>query len=157
MPHAPPLPAQRPRVPRGERLCSGRNAPCADPTYADGGPRQMDLDGGQRRERRYVDGNRRRLLQGGRPERRAGAHRQLVPSGTSADRQRGTVHQPGGNLLVQASLQGADVVVLLAQTNRLVFSVMADSSIASGTDLKGKRLGITRTGSSTPTAALQAL
>ena len=62
-----------------------------------------------------------------------------------------------GNLLVQASLQGADVVGLLAQTNRLVFSVMADPSIAAGTDLKGKRLGITRTGSSTHTAALQAL
>jgi NitT/TauT family transport system substrate-binding protein len=62
-----------------------------------------------------------------------------------------------GNLLVQASLQGADVVGLLALTNRLVFSVMADPSIASGPDLKGKRLGITRTGSSTHTAALQAL
>lgn len=62
-----------------------------------------------------------------------------------------------GNLLVQASLQGADVVGLLAMTNRLVFSVMADSSVASGPDLKGKRLGITRTGSSTHTAALQAL
>ncbi|GAC1318336.1 MAG: hypothetical protein NVSMB2_13040 [Chloroflexota bacterium] len=62
-----------------------------------------------------------------------------------------------GNLLIQASLQGADVVGLLAQTNRLVFSVMADKSVASGPDLKGKRLGITRTGSSTHTAALQAL
>jgi ABC-type nitrate/sulfonate/bicarbonate transport system substrate-binding protein len=62
-----------------------------------------------------------------------------------------------GNLLVQASLQGADVVGLLAQTNRLVFSVMADPSLASGADLKGKRLGITRAGSSTHTAALQAL
>jgi ABC-type nitrate/sulfonate/bicarbonate transport system substrate-binding protein len=62
-----------------------------------------------------------------------------------------------GNLLVQASLQGADVVGLMAVTNRLVFSVMAEPSIASGTDLKGKRLGITRTGSSTHTAALQAL
>ncbi|MCA1648337.1 MAG: ABC transporter substrate-binding protein, partial [Chloroflexi bacterium] len=62
-----------------------------------------------------------------------------------------------GNLLVQASLQGADVVGLLAVTNRLVFSVMADPSIASGPDLKGKRLGITRTGSTTHTAAIQAL
>jgi ABC-type nitrate/sulfonate/bicarbonate transport system substrate-binding protein len=62
-----------------------------------------------------------------------------------------------GNLLVQASLQGADVVGLLAQTNRLVFSVMTDPAIASGADLKGKRLGITRAGSSTHTAALQAL
>lgn len=62
-----------------------------------------------------------------------------------------------GNLLVQASLQGADVVGLLAVTNRLVFSVMADPGVASGPDLKGKRLGITRTGSSTHTAALQAL
>src|SRR5579859_805966 len=62
-----------------------------------------------------------------------------------------------GNVLVQASLQGADVVGLLAQTNRLVFSVMADPSVADGPALKGKRLGITRTGSSTHTAALQAL
>jgi NitT/TauT family transport system substrate-binding protein len=62
-----------------------------------------------------------------------------------------------GNLMVQASLQGADVVGLLAQTNRLVFSVMADPSIATGSDMKGKRRGITRAGSSTHTAALQAL
>lgn len=62
-----------------------------------------------------------------------------------------------GNLLVQASLQGADVVGLLAMTNRLVFSVMADPSVSSGPELKGKRLGITRIGSTTHTAALQAL
>jgi NitT/TauT family transport system substrate-binding protein len=62
-----------------------------------------------------------------------------------------------GLTLVQAGLSGADVKSVLGVTNRLVFSVVANSRIQGPQDLKGKKLGITRVGSSTHTAALQAL
>jgi ABC-type nitrate/sulfonate/bicarbonate transport system substrate-binding protein len=59
--------------------------------------------------------------------------------------------------MVQADIAGADLKLILGMENRLVFSVMAQPSINSPQDLKGKNLGITRAGSSTYTAALQAL
>lgn len=60
--------------------------------------------------------------------------------------------------LVQASVAGGAMKAFVAITNRLVFSVMGVQSIQDPKrDLKGKKLGITRTGSSTHTAALQAL
>ncbi len=62
-----------------------------------------------------------------------------------------------GNALVQSVAQGADIKAILGETNHLVFSVMAAPGINSPQDLKGKKLGITRIGSSTHTAALQAL
>jgi NitT/TauT family transport system substrate-binding protein len=62
-----------------------------------------------------------------------------------------------GQTLIQADLKGGDLRAVVAATNHLVFSVMADPGIPAGTDLKGKRLGITSHGSSTETAALQAL
>ncbi len=51
--------------------------------------------------------------------------------------------------VVSADLNGADLVMLAGGTNRLVFSVYAKPDIQSVQDLKGKRLGVTRTGSST--------
>ncbi len=59
--------------------------------------------------------------------------------------------------LVEAVINGADIRAVSGITNRLIFSVMASSRIQSPQDLKGKKLGITRVGSSTHTAALQAL
>jgi len=59
--------------------------------------------------------------------------------------------------LVEARVRGADLRAIMGITNRLVFSVMASSKIQSPQDLKGKKLGITRVGSSTHTAALAAL
>jgi NitT/TauT family transport system substrate-binding protein len=59
--------------------------------------------------------------------------------------------------LVAANAEGGDFRLIAALTNRLVFSVMAQPTISSPQDLKGKSLGITRAGSSTYTAALQAL
>ena len=59
--------------------------------------------------------------------------------------------------LVSADVEGGDMRLVIGLTNRLVFSVMAQSSVASPQDMKGKKLGITRAGSSTYTAALQAL
>src|SRR5579864_1435971 len=59
--------------------------------------------------------------------------------------------------LVSADAEGGDMRLILGMTNRLVFSVMAQPSINSPQDLKGKTMGITRAGSSTYTAAQQAL
>jgi NitT/TauT family transport system substrate-binding protein len=62
-----------------------------------------------------------------------------------------------GQVVIQANIKGANLRELAAATNHLVFSVMADPSIRSAEDLRGKRLGITGPGSSTDTAARQAL
>jgi ABC-type nitrate/sulfonate/bicarbonate transport system substrate-binding protein len=59
--------------------------------------------------------------------------------------------------LVSADAEGGDMRLVIGLTNRLVFSVMAQSSLSSPQAMKGKKLGITRPGSSTYTAALQAL
>ena len=59
--------------------------------------------------------------------------------------------------LVSADVAGGDMRLILGMTNRLVFSVMAQPTINSPSDLKGKTMGITRAGSSTYTAAQQAL
>ena len=55
---------------------------------------------------------------------------------------------------VEANLKGADVVLVAAITNRLIFSVVARPEIKRMADLKGKTVGITRLGSSTHTASL---
>jgi NitT/TauT family transport system substrate-binding protein len=59
--------------------------------------------------------------------------------------------------LVSADAEGGDMRLVVGLTNRLVFSVMSQGSVGSPQELKGKKLGITRAGSSTYTAALQAL
>ncbi len=58
---------------------------------------------------------------------------------------------------VEANLKGADVVMIAGVTNRLIFSLMARPEIKKVADLKGKRIGITRLGSSTHTATLYVL
>jgi NitT/TauT family transport system substrate-binding protein len=62
-----------------------------------------------------------------------------------------------GQTVIQADTAGADIRLFLAITNHLVFSVMTSPGVANPQDLKGKKLGITRAGSSTDTAARQAL
>ena len=59
-----------------------------------------------------------------------------------------------GRNSVQAALKGADVVILAGVANRLVFSFMARPEIKSFNDLKGKKIGITRIGSSTHSVTL---
>lgn len=59
--------------------------------------------------------------------------------------------------MLQADEAGADLKLIVGMENRLVFSVYSQPNITSPEDLKGKNLGITRAGSSTYTAALQAL
>ena len=58
---------------------------------------------------------------------------------------------------VQANLKGANLVLVAGATNRQVFSLMAKPEIKRITDLRGKKVGITRVGSSTHTSALYAL
>ncbi len=59
--------------------------------------------------------------------------------------------------LVNSVVRGGDAVIVAAITNRFGFSIIAASNIARGEDLKGKRIGITRFGSSTHTAARYAV
>lgn len=58
---------------------------------------------------------------------------------------------------VQANLKGANLALVAGATNRQVFSLMAKADIKRIVDLKGKKIGITRVGSSTHTSALYAL
>jgi NitT/TauT family transport system substrate-binding protein len=58
---------------------------------------------------------------------------------------------------VQADLKGANIALVAGATNRQVFSLMARPEIKKIADLKGKKIGITRIGSSTHTSALFAL
>lgn len=62
-----------------------------------------------------------------------------------------------GSNAAQANLKGANVVLIAGATNRQVFSLMAKNEFKRIADLKGKKIGITRVGSSTHTSALYAL
>src|ERR1043165_4504690 len=62
-----------------------------------------------------------------------------------------------GNNEVQANLKGANLALVAGATNRFVFSLMSRPEIKRISDLRGKKIGITRIGSSTHTAALFAL
>lgn len=59
--------------------------------------------------------------------------------------------------LVESVVAGAGVKAIVAITNNLVFSLITTAKINTLADLKGRNIGITRLGSSTHTAALQAL
>ena len=62
-----------------------------------------------------------------------------------------------GSNAAQADLKGANIAFVAGATNRQVFSLMAKPEIKSVSDLRGKKIGITRVGSSTHTSALYAL
>src|SRR5262245_65021818 len=62
-----------------------------------------------------------------------------------------------GSNAALANLKGANLALVAGATNRQVFSLMAKSEIKRIADLKGKKIGITRVGSSTHTSALFAL
>lgn len=71
----------------------------------------------------------------------------------------GELHFGTGDALnaIQAALQGADIVMISAGVNRFVFSLMARPEIKKVTDLRGKKIGVTRIGSSTHTATLHVM
>jgi ABC-type nitrate/sulfonate/bicarbonate transport system substrate-binding protein len=58
---------------------------------------------------------------------------------------------------IEANFRGASVALLAGVTNRFTFSLMARPEIKKVGDLKGRKIGVTRIGSSTHTAALYAL
>jgi NitT/TauT family transport system substrate-binding protein len=62
-----------------------------------------------------------------------------------------------GSNAAQANLKGANLALIAGATNRQVFSLMAKPEIKKITELKGRKVGITRIGSSTHTSALYAL
>jgi ABC-type nitrate/sulfonate/bicarbonate transport system substrate-binding protein len=62
-----------------------------------------------------------------------------------------------GRNAVQANLTGAHMALIAGASNRLVFSFMARPEIKTVGALRGKKIGITRIGSSTHTAALYVL
>ena len=62
-----------------------------------------------------------------------------------------------GRNTVQANLTGANMALIAGASNRLVFSFMARPEIKTVGALRGKKIGITRIGSSTHTAALYVL
>ena len=59
-----------------------------------------------------------------------------------------------GRNSVQAGLKGIDVVILAGVANRLVFSFMSRPDITNFAQLRGKKIGITRLGSSTHSVTL---
>ncbi len=59
-----------------------------------------------------------------------------------------------GRNSVTAALKGADVVILAGVANRLVFSFMARPESKSCAEMKGRKIGITRLGSSTHSVTL---
>jgi len=59
--------------------------------------------------------------------------------------------------MLTAWVQGADFVWVGTTTHQMVFTLLADPSIAKGPDLKGKKIGITRIGSASDLAVRAAL
>ena len=57
---------------------------------------------------------------------------------------------------IQSSLEGADIALLFAAANRLIFSVLSQPSIQQPQELRGKTVAITRLGSASHTAGLVA-
>jgi NitT/TauT family transport system substrate-binding protein len=62
-----------------------------------------------------------------------------------------------GSGLVQAALQGADTVLISAAINGFIFKVFAAPEIVSPTQLKGKKLGVSRYGATSDFAVRLAL
>lgn len=62
-----------------------------------------------------------------------------------------------GSGLVQAALQGADTIMLSAAINGFIFKVFGAPEIASPTQLKGKKLGVSRYGATSDFAVRLAL
>lgn len=59
--------------------------------------------------------------------------------------------------MMTAWAQGADFVWIGTTTHQMVFTLLADSAITKGAELKGKRIGITRIGSASDLAVRTAL
>jgi ABC-type nitrate/sulfonate/bicarbonate transport system substrate-binding protein len=62
-----------------------------------------------------------------------------------------------GRNTIQSNLTGSDVVLIAGVTNRFPFTFMARPEFKRVSDLRGKRIGVTRVGSSTHTVTLYVL
>ncbi|HET9918112.1 MAG TPA: ABC transporter substrate-binding protein [Candidatus Binatia bacterium] len=62
-----------------------------------------------------------------------------------------------GRNTMQSNLTGSDMVLIAGVTNRFPFTFMARPEFKRATDLRGKRIGITRVSSSTHTVTLYVL
>ena len=62
-----------------------------------------------------------------------------------------------GRNTIQSNLTGSDVVMIAGVTNRFPFTFMARSDFKRVSELRGKRIGVTRVGSSTHTVTLYVL
>ena len=62
-----------------------------------------------------------------------------------------------GRNTIQSNLTGSDVVLIAGVTNRFPFTFMARPEFKRVSDLRGKRIGVTRVGSSTHTVTLYLL
>ena len=62
-----------------------------------------------------------------------------------------------GRNTIQSNLTGSDVVLIAGVTNRFPFAFMARPEFKRISDLRGKRIGVTRVGSSTHTVTLYVL
>jgi ABC-type nitrate/sulfonate/bicarbonate transport system substrate-binding protein len=62
-----------------------------------------------------------------------------------------------GRNTIQSNLTGSDVVLIAGVTNRFPFTFMARPEFKRISDLRGKRIGVTRVGSSTHTVTLYVL
>lgn len=62
-----------------------------------------------------------------------------------------------GRNAIQSNLTGSDVVLIAGVTNRFPFTFMARPEFKRVSDLRGKRIGVTRVGSSTHTVTLYVL
>jgi ABC-type nitrate/sulfonate/bicarbonate transport system substrate-binding protein len=67
------------------------------------------------------------------------------------------IAETGGGEIIQATLAGADLVLVGALVPVLVFSIYGDPALGRLDDLAGKRLAVSRYGSATDYAAQQAL
>ncbi|MBI2989016.1 MAG: ABC transporter substrate-binding protein [Deltaproteobacteria bacterium] len=62
-----------------------------------------------------------------------------------------------GSSAIAAAMQGADIKIIGATVNKMIFSIYARPEIKTAEGLKGKKLGVTRFGSSTDISARYAL
>jgi NitT/TauT family transport system substrate-binding protein len=85
----------------------------------------------------------------------------FIPSGTLLTQAllSGDVHVgfPNGGQVIAAIAKGADLTMIGVAVSKMNFSLMAPPKIAAATDLKGKKIGVTRFGSSTDVSVRYAL
>ena len=85
----------------------------------------------------------------------------FIPSGTLLTQAllSGDVHVgfPNGGQVIAAIAKGADLTMIGVAVSKMIFSLMAPPKVTAAADLKGKKIGVTRFGSSTDVSVRYAL